>query len=351
MLSDRKLSLSGMSPEQIAALCVQLGQPPYRANQVLDALYRSSAQAIDEITTLPSGFRKALSERAALLGSRVVEAVSSADGTEKLLIELGDGERIECVSIPEATRITCCISSQVGCGMNCMFCASGKGGLARNLTAGEIVEQALILFKRALAAGHWLAPHIVVMGMGEPLANYRNVIAAIRTLNTSWGLAIGARKFTISTIGPPAGIAQLAREKLQVNLAVSLHAPNDRVRNQLVPANRKVGIARLLTAAREFFVATHREVTFEYVLIEGINADPSAATELARRLKGLPCTVNLIPLNPVEGLKLSPPSTKQVQAFAQALRRAGINATIRRSRGSDVNAACGQLRVRAGGRG
>lgn len=345
MRPDAHVHLAGLTRDALAALCAELGQPPYRAAQILDGLYRSPAQSLDEIRTLPAAFRRQLSEDAILLGSRVVEVASSADGTDKLLLELSDGERIECVAIPEPSRLTCCLSSQAGCAMHCLFCASGAAGLARNLTAAEIVEQAVVLYKRERDA-RWRSPHIVLMGLGEPLANYDNVMAAIRVLNADWGLGIGARRFTVSTIGLPRGIARLAREKLQVNLAISLHAPNDRIRNQIVPANRRVGVEKLLAAAGEFFLRTGRQVTFEYVLIDGLNADLSCASELARLLRDRECVVNLIPLNPFEGLALRPPPRQHVQAFAAALRRGGLKVTLRKRRGSDIDGACGQLRLR-----
>ena len=339
-------ALAGMTPDGVAALCEQIGQPSFRAKQIIDALYRSPALSFDEVSTLPKGFRTELPRHAAFLSSSVAQAASSVDGTDKLLIRLHDGECIEAVCIPEQQRITCCLSSQVGCGLNCMFCASCKSGLARNLSAAEIVEQALLIHKRELAddRDRRRSPHIVMMGVGEPLANYDNVLAAIRILNSDWALNIGARKFTISTIGLPDEIRKLALEDLQLGLAISLHAPNDRIRSQIVPANRATGIRNILAAARDFHKLTHRQVTYEYVLIDGMNADLAAATQLARLLRPGEEHVNLIPLNPLPDLGLRPPHPKQVNDFADALKHAGLSVTIRKRRGSDIAAACGQLR-------
>jgi len=348
--SPDKLPIAGMSPDQILALCEDMGQPRFRAAQILHALYRSPALDFSDITTLPKSFREELSQRAELLSSHIVEVVTSGDGTDKLLVELADAERIEAAMIPEAGRITFCLSSQVGCGMNCRFCASNGLGFVRNLTAAEIVEQALLICKRAMTDGREMAglqgrsPHIVMMGIGEPLANYDNVIAAIRILNAPWGLNVGARRFTISTVGLPDAIRRLAREDLQINLAVSLHAPNNLIRNQIVPANEGIGIEKILAAARDFFKETRRQVTFEYVLIDGMNSDLATANELGRHLKGLHAAVNLIPLNPIENLDLRPPPPDHVRAFAAALRRADVNVTMRKRRGDDISAACGQLR-------
>lgn len=337
---------AGMSRDELAAVCRELGCPDYRVTQILDGLYRSPALSFDDISTLPGSLRRRLADRFGLLGSRVRHVASSSDGTDKLLVELHDGETIECVSIPEAKRFTCCLSSQVGCAINCSFCASCRNGLSRNLSPAEIVEQALLIRKREMAgpSDRWQSPHIVMMGVGEPLANYDNVIAAIRILNASWGLGIGARKFTISTVGLPAAIERLARESLQVNLAVSLHAPDDKTRNRIIPANRGVGIKKLLAAAQSYFNITGREVTYEYVLIDGVNAGVSQARDLARLLRPYRCSVNLIPLNPVEGIDVRPPSPEGVRAFAETVRGGGVNATVRKRRGDDISAACGQLR-------
>jgi len=331
-----------MTLSEIEDACVALGQPAFRGRQIAHWLYSKLATDFTEMRNLPKEFRTLAAKRMDVLRAHVEETRTAADGTARLLLRLHDGKHIETVLIPEGKRLTCCISSQVGCSMGCILCASGQAGLERHLTAGEIVEQVL---HASRAAGRRIS-HIVVMGIGEPLANYRAVVRAVRILNAEWALNIAARRFTVSTVGIPAAIERLADEGLQVNLAVSLHAPNDRMRNQIVPANRRTGIDKILHAARHYYAKTGREVTIEYALIAGMNDGPAAAEELARRLRDFPCTVNLIPFNPVAGTDLQPPTAAGVREFFDILRRRGLNVTIRRRRGVEVEAACGQLRVR-----
>ena len=254
-----------------------------------------------------------------------------------------DDNIIESVLIRDRQRITACISSQVGCASACGFCASGIHGLVRNLSIGEIVEQ-LLHIKNSLPSGQMIT-NVVLMGIGEPLANYDNVLKAIRIINADWGLGIGARKITVSTIGLIKGIKRLADEGLQINLSISLHAPNDTIRNLIVPINKGTGIKNILAAAQEYFEKTGREVTFEYVLIDGVNSSVENAKELAEKLKNFQCNINVIPLNPVPEFTCKPPSEKKVKAFCAVLEEAGINANLRRKKGSGINAACGQLRL------
>jgi 23S rRNA (adenine2503-C2)-methyltransferase len=229
----------------------------------------------------------------------------------------------------------------VGCPIGCFFCASGRGGLLRNLSPGEILEQVLHIFS-AIPSGQTIR-NVVLMGMGEPMRNYDNALRAVRTMNAPWGFGIGARRITISTVGDVRGIERLSEENLQVNLAISLHAADDATRAKIIPGKKMPPVSSVVEAARNYFAKTHRKVTFEYVLIEGVNSSVLEARKLARLLRGFPCFVNLIPLNPVEGLPYSRPDKKVVRAFLSQLEQFGIPAAIRASRGADISAACGQL--------
>ena len=269
---------------------------------------------------------------------------AAKDGTHKLLLQLPDGNRIECVLIQDAERRTACMSTQVGCGMGCVFCASGLNGVERNLTVGEILEQ-LIRLRNVLPLGERLT-HIVVMGMGEPLANLDNLLEALEIAGDKDGLGIGARHITISTVGLPAKIRQLADAGKQYHLAVSLHAPNNELRTRIVPTNDKIGLPAILDAADYFFAKTGRQVTFEYVLLGGINDHWTHARELAVLLTGRKAHVNLIPFNEVEGLPYRRPTDEAISAFVAQLQRAGVSVKVRKRKGSEIDAACGQLRRR-----
>jgi 23S rRNA (adenine2503-C2)-methyltransferase len=323
------------------------GQPPMRARQVRRWLIAGRAESFEQMTDLPKDLRTALSTEFAPLGSRIARHLEASDGTQKLLLRLHDDELIECVLLQEAGRHTACISTQVGCGMGCVFCASGLNGVARNLTADEILEQLLRLRNR-LPAGERLT-HIVVMGMGEPLANLDNLLQALEVAGAKDGLDIGARHITISTVGLPVKIRRLADLGKQFHLAVSLHAPNDIVRNQIVPTNDKTGLPAILEAAAYFFERTGRQVTFEYVLLRAINDGVEHARELGKLLQGRHAHINLIPFNDVEGLPYRRPSDVALTAFTAELGRAGVSVKVRKRKGSEIDAACGQLRRTASG--
>ena len=340
--NEQRLHLPGMMLDEIEDACVAMGEQAFRGRQIADWIYDKLAPGLDGMLNLSKDFRARAAGRFDLYRLQVEETLTAADKTTKLLLGLADGNRIETVLIPAAERLTCCISTQVGCAMGCILCASGLCGFERNLAAGEIVEQVL---HAARAAGRRIT-HIVVMGIGEPLANYEQVLRAVRVFNAPWAFNIAARRITVSTVGIPAAIEQLAGEGLQINLAISLHASNDRMRNQIVPSNRKFGMDKILHAARHYFAKTGREITLEYALIAGMNDGVAAAEELARRLKDYPCTVNLIPFNPVPELGLEPSTGQDVEKFVTVLRRRGINVTLRKARGVDIHAACGQLRAR-----
>ena len=346
-----------MTLDELRAWLSARGRPRYRAEQIADWVYQKKASNFDRMTNLAKSDRAALAEGLDVYRSRVSRVSVADDGTRKLLLSWPDETAVETVWIPDRRRNTVCLSSQVGCPVGCRFCASGLDGLTRNLTAGEIVEQAVRVAAlvqeaaREPGAGP-RAPsgrltHIVFMGMGEPLANYDEVVRAIRILNAPWGLGIGARKITLSTVGLPKQIRRLAGETLQLNLALSLHAPDDDLRQELIPWG-KVPIAELLDACSFYFQSTGREITLEYVLLDGVNNRRAHADQLAHICKRLRCNVNLLRYNPVPGLPYERPSSEATYAFQRRLREAGVNAHVRTSRGREIDAACGQLRRAAG---
>jgi len=298
----------------------------------------------ERMDDLPKPFRQLLGERCEILSSHVVRHLVSQDGTEKLLLELRDGRTVECVLMRGGRRRTACISTQVGCGMGCVFCASGLKGLERNLSRGEILEQLLHL-QRLLPHEEKLT-NIVVMGMGEPLANLGEVIAALERVLDEQGLGIGARRITLSTVGLPEKMRQLADLGHPFTLAVSLHAPNDRLRDRLVRANTGIGIRAILEAADYYFERTGRRVSYEYVLLGGLNDHPTHARQLAALLEDRCAHVNLIPMNPVPSLPFRAPKAARVRRFVESLERKGIAVTVRKRKGADIDAACGQLRLR-----
>ena len=327
------------------------GEPAMRARQIRHGLLVRGAETFDQMSDLPRALRTKLAEAFAPLASRIVRHQHAADDTHKLLLELHDGRQVECVLIQEDGRRTACISTQVGCGMGCVFCASGIDGVERNLTAGEMLEQ-LVRLRNLPAPPTPAAPslavsrltHIVVMGMGEPLANLDNLLQALEVATAPDGMGIGARHITISTVGLPAKIRQLAEAGKQYHLAVSLHAPNDALRSRIVPTSTKIGLQAILEAADAFHAATGRQVTYEYVLLGGLNDLVEHARELARLLRGRKAHVNVIPFNDVEGLPYHRPLTEVLGAFTEALRHGGVSVKVRKRKGSEIDAACGQLR-------
>ncbi|HEV3258450.1 MAG TPA: 23S rRNA (adenine(2503)-C(2))-methyltransferase RlmN [Gemmataceae bacterium] len=322
------------------------GQPAMRARQVRRWIIAGRAESFEQMTDLPRDLRSALAEAFAPLGTRIAHHAEADDGTHKLVLRLHDGQTVECVLIQEDDRHTACISTQVGCGMGCVFCASGLNGLARNLTSGEILEQ-LLRLRSLLPAGGRLT-HIVVMGMGEPLANLDALLETLEVAGAKDGLGIGARHITISTVGLPAKIRRLADLGKQYHLAVSLHASSDVLRTRIVPTNDKTGLGAILEAADDFFHKTGRQVTFEYVLLHGINDRVEHARELAGLLRARRAHVNLIPFNDVEGLPYRRPTDEALHQFTSELRQAGLSVKVRKRKGSAIDAACGQLRRRVG---
>jgi 23S rRNA (adenine2503-C2)-methyltransferase len=343
------------------------GQPPMRANQIRRQILANGATSFDAMSDLPKPLRADLATSFAVFSTRVERHLHApSDDTHKLVLRLADDRMIECVLIRDGGRATACVSTQVGCGMGCVFCASGLNGVVRNLTAGEIVEQLVRLRnlvganperpRRGASANHPVADapgspgrltHVVVMGMGEPLANLDNLLAALAVAGDRGGLDIGQRHVTISTVGLPAKIRRLADAGKQYHLAVSLHAPTDALRTRIVPTNTGTGIPAILEAADEFYAKTGRQVTYECVVLGGLNDGPTRAAELARLLAGRKAHVNLIPWNDVDGLPYRRPAEADLRNLVDTLRRAGVSVKVRKRKGAEIDAACGQLRRKA----
>ena len=320
----------------------KLGLPRFRVGQIRGWLFQRRASEWNQMTDLPQSLRQELDEHLQLWTTEVVRHNQADDGTEKLLLQLADGGQVECVVLRDRVRRTICISSQVGCGMGCVFCASGLDGVDRNLTVGEIVEQMLRL-QLLLDEGDRIS-HVVMMGMGEPLANLDAVLGALDEAHRSDGLDISGRRITISTVGLPPAIERLARLNAPYRLAISLHAPNDELRNQLVPVNNRIGLKAILTAADDYFATSGRRLTFEYVLLAKVNDHAEHARQLTRLLAGREALVNVIPYNPVAGLPYRTPSKARQQAFRQILEAGDIRVRFRHRKGNRIDAACGQLR-------
>jgi 23S rRNA (adenine2503-C2)-methyltransferase len=342
MLGSPVRNLLEQSTDELADWLAAQGEPRYRADQVRGWLFERRAAGFEQMTNLPNQLRQKLADEFTIFTSRIALHRQAADGTEKLLLALADDHRIECVLIREHDRRTICISTQVGCAMGCVFCASGLDGVVRNLSTGEILEQMLHL-QRLLPADERLS-NIVVMGMGEPLANLAALLPALRVATSPTGLGIGARKITVSTVGLPAAMDRLTAEDVQYHLAVSLHAPDDELRSQLVPVSRNIGLAAVMAAADRFFDANRRRLTFEYVLLGGLNDQPEHARRLASVLAGRMALLNVIPYNPVAGLPYQTPTASAQERFLQILDQAGINVQVRTRKGDRIDAACGQLR-------
>ena len=335
--------IKSMDLAQLTQTLAELGEPKFRAKQIYTWLHRG-ARTFDEMTNLSKPLRQRLSETFDLTSPEVVrKQVSRADGTVKYLWRLSDGNCVETVLMQYHHGNTVCISSEVGCAMGCAFCASTLGGLVRRLTPAEMLDQ--VLFTQ-LDSGLPVS-NIVLMGIGEPLDNYDNVLQFLRLVNSPEGLNIGMRHISLSTCGLVPRIERLARENLQLTLSVSLHAPNNKLRSSIMPVNKAYPVETLMAACRQYFETTGRRISFEYAMIRGVNDTPEVAEELAALLQGLAAHVNLIPLNDVAESPLKPSTRAAVEAFQQRLERHGITATVRRTLGSDIDASCGQLRRKA----
>jgi 23S rRNA (adenine2503-C2)-methyltransferase len=347
--ATERTNLLGLPRPALEALVGELGSKPFRARQLMNWIYKRRAGSFTDMTDLAKDFRTQLAAQAEVRTPEIAAVQHSSDGTRKWLLRADASQAFEMVFIPEPDRGTLCISSQVGCALDCSFCATAQQGFNRNLSTAEIVGQ-VWLAVRELARADEAAPvperrvtNVVLMGMGEPLANFRNVVAALDILLDDFGFDLSRRRVTLSTSGLVPQIYRLAQVS-NVALAVSLHAPDDALRNELVPINRKHPIAELLPACWHYLDARcGRSVTFEYVLLEGINDSPSQARALARLLKGHPAKVNLIPFNPFPGTRYRRSSAPVIQRFRDELLQRGVLATVRRTRGEDIDAACGQL--------
>ncbi|MFQ5340321.1 MAG: 23S rRNA (adenine(2503)-C(2))-methyltransferase RlmN [Anaerolineae bacterium] len=366
---NNKLHLFDLTRAELEAFVQTLGEPRYRADQIWGWLYRRLAASFDEMTNLPLTLRDRLGEAAIICTlAPVAETTSQATPARKTLFQLADGESIEAVLMHyqpgdpdyrsetageplhgsnghDQGRHTACISTQVGCAMGCVFCATGQMGLVRQMSAGEVIEQVVYL-ARELQREDKRLTNLVFMGMGEPLANWPATWQAMETLNDSDGFNMGARRMTISTVGLAPGIRRLARAGLQVQLAVSIHAPDDELRNQLVPINAQYPLGEVMNACRDYLTLTNRRITFEYVMIDHVNDFVEHAGALAGLIQDMLCHVNLIPLNPTPGSDMRPSSYDRCVAFQSVLRQRGIPTTLRVRRGIDVQAGCGQLRTR-----
>jgi 23S rRNA (adenine2503-C2)-methyltransferase len=337
-----KAALQGLLPGELQALCREAGQPAFRGDQLWRWVQVGGATSWAQMGNVPRALKEALDADYTPAPARAVGESGDAGGTCKWLVELADGERVETVLIPSRDRRTVCVSTQAGCRMGCVFCASAKGGFARGLSAGEIVAQVHL----AAAALGKRPDNVVYMGMGEPFDNYEQTLKSVRILNHPDGLNVGARRITLSTSGVVPGIRRLAEEGLQVELSVSLHAPNPEVRRRLMPIENKYPMDELLKACAAYTAKTKRHVTFEYTLVKGLNDSVAAAEELAGRLRRFPCRANLIPLSPVDEFAGEAPPQATMEAFLRVLERHGVEGTLRDSKGGGVDAACGQLRRR-----
>jgi 23S rRNA (adenine2503-C2)-methyltransferase len=339
------VNLLGLTPAELQAYCVALGEKPFRAKQLLRWLHHAGAAEFGAMTDLGKGLREQLAQTAIIAAPAVRRDTTAVDGTRKWLLDVGTGNAIETVFIPEPGRGTLCISSQAGCALECSFCSTGRQGFNRNLTVAEIIGQ-LWLANRALGRGvaaERPITNVVMMGMGEPLANFDNVVAAMQLMLDDSAYGLSRRRVTLSTSGLVPAMDRL-REACPVALAVSLHAPNDRLRDELVPINRKYPIRELLAACVRYIEKAPRDfVTFEYVMLDGVNDTVSHAQDLARLLADVPCKVNLIPFNPFPGSGYARSAPQAVFRFRDVLLNAGLVTTVRKTRGDDIDAACGQL--------
>ncbi len=345
---DKSIELLGLNRDELRAFMVSLGEKPYRSQQLYEAIYRRRVTGFEAMTELPKTLRRILDENAVVARIRIDNVFISSDGTRRFLLKLGDGSEVESVFMPEERRDTICISSQAGCPLACSFCMTGVMGLKRNLTAGEIVAQVVIVLNEVYGPVVE-TPHrtnIVMMGMGEPLLNFDNVMKSVRLFADQAGLNIAARRVTLSTAGIVPRIYDLAREDIRPGLAISLTAPTDELRNRLFPINRKYPLAELIDACRAYPLGARERLTFEYVMLEGVNDSDQHACELVKLLLDLRAKVNLIPHNPAPELPYQSSSMDRILAFQKVLTDARLPSFIRRPRGQDISAACGQLAAR-----
>ncbi|MEW6170909.1 MAG: 23S rRNA (adenine(2503)-C(2))-methyltransferase RlmN [Candidatus Omnitrophota bacterium] len=336
------IDIKNLTLEELEKIFSTFSLERYHASQVFSWVYQKEIQDFSLMTDLCKDLRKLLEEKFYFSKIILENRKTSRDGTEKFLLQLFDGNFIETVVIPTEERLTICISTQVGCKYRCLFCASGRLGFKRNLTTSEIINQFLFA-KKELKQNF---TNIVFMGIGEPLDNYDNLLSAIRILNSPKGINFGARRMTISTSGIIPAIEKLQKENLQIELSISLHAPNDKIRNQLMGINKIYPLEKLIKSCKKYIAKTNRAITFEYILFHNINSSVLCAQELANLLRGLNCKVNIIPYNEIKELGYQSPRKLEMLLFYQTLKKLKISAIIRRPRGKDIEAACGQLRLK-----
>jgi 23S rRNA (adenine2503-C2)-methyltransferase len=338
-----KLNLKGLWIEELEQLLGKLSEKKYKAKQLAKWIYNKGVSDFEQMTDLSKKLRRKLSEVAYIDKPKLVKKQTSRiDQTEKFLFELCDGKRIETVLMREGERITVCVSTQVGCALNCIFCATGKMGFERNLSAGEIVDQ-IIAVKEYLQEDEKIT-NIVIMGMGEPLLNYENTVKAIRIIQSELGLSISAKRITLSTAGIIPQIYRLADENLKIKLALSLNAPNDELRKKLMPITKKYSLSKVLEALKHYAKINDTRITFEYVLIKDVNDSEEQAKDLAKLVRGIPCKINLIPYNPIRNCPYKKPDEETLQKFRDTLYPRAPAVTLRKSKGEDIQAACGQLK-------
>jgi 23S rRNA (adenine2503-C2)-methyltransferase len=335
------MNLLDLLPAEMEDLAATLGAPRYRGRQLATWIHQKSVTSLESMTDLPKDFRRALSEVGEAQVPQIERVTPSQDGSQKLVVRMADGARVQSVLMPDEDRLTLCLSTQVGCGFGCAFCCTGTMGLDRNLSAGEIAGQ--FLAARRLVPADGRITHVVYMGMGEPLANYAATVQSIRILTDPQAIGLSPRRVTVSTVGLVSGIERLARENLRVRLAISLHATTDEVRDRLMPVNKGFDLKALLEACRRFPLPMRQRMTFEYVLLDGVNDTPEDARRLVKLLHGIRAKVNLIPFNAWDGAAFERPPLQRILAFQARLLEHGITATVRWSKGEDVGAACGQL--------
>ena len=335
-------NLLDCSPAELEALAESLGAPRYRGRQLARWIFTRGVTDLEAMTDLPRDFRTAVAAQASVELPEIERRTPSQDGSHKLVLRYADGARVQAVLMPDGDRLTLCVSTQVGCGFGCAFCYTGTMGLERNLSAGEIVAQVMVA-RQGLAPGARIT-HVVYVGMGEPLANYSATVKSLRLLTDPHAFGFSPRRITISTVGLVSGIERLARESLKVNLAISLHATSNEIRDRIMPVNRGFAIEELLAACQRFPLPFRQRMTFEYVLLDGVNDAVEDARRLVRLLKGIRGKINLIPFNDWEGSGFARPPLPRILAFQAVLLEHGLTATIRWSKGEDIGAACGQLR-------
>jgi 23S rRNA (adenine2503-C2)-methyltransferase len=339
--SPKKIDLKDLSPGELENRIASFGKQRYRTIQILRWLYQKKVESFEEMTNLSKTFRRDLEQVSTLSTLRPLKVEEARDGTRKFLFELGDGNRIESVLIPEKSRLTLCLSTQVGCTLGCRFCLTGKGGWKRDLKLSEILNQILAV-KRSLPSDKNLT-NIVLMGMGEPLLNYENTMKAIELMTHPDAFKFSSRRVTLSTAGLLPGLEALAKQKMPFRLAISLNASDDETRSRLMPINRRYPIARVLDFCRSLRIPPRTRITFEYVLLDGINDSPADAKRVIRILRGIPAKINLIPLNEAPGIPYKRPSDDKIARFQEILMEAGLTVIVRASKGGEIRAACGQL--------